>query len=194
MRCRAHRRDGSPCGAWAVQDSTTCRMHGGTSPQARKAAARRREERQAQKTAELFAVPVETSPSQALLDLVQWTAGEVAYWRSEVRKVAEEEPAKLTAGLTKIVETGDVKQRTVETTPHIAYRMLTSASDRLERYSTAALRAGVEERRVRLAEDQGALVAQVIRRVLDRLDLSEWQAEMVGSVVPEELRALSRAV
>ena len=169
-------------------------MHGGTSPQARKAAARRREERQAQKTAELFAVPVETSPSEALLDLVQWTAGEVAYWRSEVRKVAGEEPAKLTAGLTKIVETGDVKQRTVETTPHIAYRMLTSASDRLERYSTAALRAGVEERRVRLAEDQGALVAQVIRRVLDRLDLSEWQAEMVGSVVPEELRALSQAV
>ena len=137
MRCRAHRRDGSPCGSWAVQDSTTCRMHGGTSPQARKAAARRREEREAQKAAELFAVPVETSPSEALLDLVQWTAGEVAYWRSEVRKVAQEEPVKLTAGLTKIVETGDVKQRTVETVPHIAYRMLSSASDRLERYATA---------------------------------------------------------
>src|SRR5699024_3849563 len=109
------------------------------SPQARKAAERRRQEREAQKTAELFAVPVETSPSEALLDLVQWTAGEVAYWRSEVRKVGQDDPAKLTAGLTKIVETGDVKQRTVETVPHIAYRMLSSASDRLERYATAAL-------------------------------------------------------
>ena len=72
--------------------------------------------------------------------------------------------------------------------------MWVDAQDRLARYATAALRAGVEERRVRLAEDQGALVAQVIRRILDRLDLSEWQAEMVGSVVPEELRALSQVV
>lgn len=193
MRCRAHRRDGSPCGSWAVQDSTTCRMHGGTSPQARKAAARRREERQAKEAVELFAVPVETSPSEALLDLVQWTAGEVAYWRAEVRKVAQEEPAKLTAGLTKIVETGDVKQRTVETTPHIAYRMLASASDRLERYATAALRAGVEERRVRLAEDQGALVAQVIKAVLDELHLTPEQAARVPTVVPAQLRLLTSA-
>lgn len=194
MRCKAHRRDGDQCGSFAVKDSTVCRMHGGTSPLAKAGAKRRRQERKAAETARLFAVPADVSPSQALIELVQWTAGEVNYWRAEVQQVADHDPAKLTAGLTKIVETGDTKQRTVETTPHIAYKMLTGAQDRLERYATAALRAGVEERRVRLAEDQGAEVAGVIRRILERLDLLEWQAELVPVIVPEELRALASAV
>ena len=198
MRCSAKRRNGEGCGAWAVKGATVCRMHGGSSPQARAAAARRVQEEKAAKAAQRLAQPIETDPSQALLDLVSSAAGEVAYWRARVDLLQEQDEKRLTSGLTKITEGKDrggvTTLRTVETVAAIEYRMWVDAQERLARYATAALRAGVEERRVRLAEDQGALVAQVIRRILDRLDLSEWQAEMVGSIVPEELRALSQAV
>ena len=198
MRCSAKRRNGEGCGAWAVKGATVCRMHGGSSPQARAAAARRVQEEKAAKAAQRLAQPIETDPSQALLDLVSSAAGEVAYWRNRVDEIQDRDEKRLTSGLTKITEGKDrggvTTLRTVETIAAIEYRMWTAAQDRLAQYATAALRAGVEERRVRLAEDQGALVAQVIRRILDRLDLSEWQAEMVGSIVPEELRALSQAV
>lgn len=198
MRCSAKRRNGEGCGAWAVKGATVCRMHGGSSPQARQAAARRVQEEKAAKAAQRLAQPIETDPSQALLDLVSSAAGEVAYWRARVDEIQDRDEKRLTSGLTKITEGKDrggvTTLRTVETIAAIEYRMWTAAQDRLAQYATAALRAGVEERRVRIAEDQGALVAQVIRRILDRLDLSEWQAEMVGSIVPEELRALSQAV
>src|SRR5690606_36576839 len=72
----------------------------------------------------------------------------------------------------------------------------------LVKVSTAALKAGVEERRVRLAEKQGQLVAGVIRRVLvgmlEQLLATGiaatlrkvWQASVV-EIVTRELRALA---
>jgi hypothetical protein len=68
--------------------------------------------------------------------------------------------------------------------------MLQQASDRLASYAAAALKAGVEERRVRLAEQQGALVAQAIRNILDALHLTPAQLELVPTVVPAQLRLI----
>jgi hypothetical protein len=69
--------------------------------------------------------------------------------------------------------------------------MLVQAQDKLADYATAALKAGVEERRVRLAENQGALVAQAIRQVLDQLNLTPTQQELVPTVVPAALRLIA---
>lgn len=77
--------------------------------------------------------------------------------------------------------------------PNVAYLMLTDASNRLAAYAAAALKAGVEERRVRLAEKQGALVADVIRGILADLHLTPEQELLVGTVVPQRLRQLAAA-
>lgn len=37
-RCRAHKRDGSACGRWAIAGGTVCPSHGGRAPQVRSAA------------------------------------------------------------------------------------------------------------------------------------------------------------
>lgn len=171
-----------------------CVTHGGAAPRVREAAARRVAEEKAAAKMRLFAAPVDIDPAQALLELVQWTAGEVRYWRAEVHRISEDDPDNLTWGKTREKSGGDDFGTTEEAGPPVAYRMLESAQDRLAKYAAAALRAGVEERRVRLAEDQGAAVAGVIRKILERLDLLEWQAEMVSTIVPEELRALSAGV
>lgn len=194
MKCTAHRSNGEPCNNWAIKGAEVCRNHGGSAPRVKAAAARRTAEAKAAEKMRLFAAPVEIDPAQALLELVQWTAGEVRYWRAEVHRISEDDPDNLTWGKTREKSGGDDFGTTEEAGPPVAYRMLESAQDRLAKYAAAALRAGVEERRVRLAEDQGAAVAGVIRRILERLDLLEWQAEMVPSIVPEELRALSAGV
>ena len=67
----------------------------------------------------------------------------------------------------------------------------TKAQDRLAQYATAALRAGVQERQIKLAEDQGMLVAQVIRAVLDDLQLTSEQSGRVPEIVPRHLRLIT---
>jgi len=55
----------------------------------------------------------------------------------------------------------------------------------------AAIAAGIEERKVRIAEQQGALLADVIRRILGDLDLNAEQQARVPEVVPRHLRAVA---
>lgn len=195
MKCEARRSNGEPCRNWAVKGARVCRNHGGSAPQVKAAAARRRAEEQAAKAVALFGAPKDVEPSQALLDLVHWTAGEVEYWREQVRALAAEDPAALTWGLTDhergVGPQGPIDKTTHQARPNIAYVMLYAAQDRLAQYATAALKAGVEERRVRLAESQGSLVADVIRRILDALALTPEQQQLVPTVVPAQLRALA---
>lgn len=188
-RCKSHRRDGQPCAQYRMNGQMVCKMHGGKNPAAlAKAAARVAEQRAAAEVARL-GVRKDVHPAEVLLDLVHWTAGEVDYWR---QRVAQIEDADLTWGTTRVKEGGDDRGTTHEAKPHVAYSMLERSSDRLAQYAAAALKAGVDERRVRLAETQGALVADVIRRILTRLQLTEDQAVLVNTVVPEELRALAK--
>lgn len=193
-QCTAHsKQSGQQCKRSATPGATVCSKHGGNAPQVQAAARRRLEDAKAASVAARFVTRRDIHPAEALLELVQWTAGEVDYWRARVGGLSDEDLAgdlvtKREAELEKGQPTDLV---TREAAQHVAVRMLADASDRLAKYAAAALRAGIEERRVRLAEGQGALVAAVIRRVLDALELSPAQLEQVPVVVPRELRALA---
>lgn len=195
MKCTAHKKNGEPCKAWAIKGTNVCRTHGGMRKKTREAGKRRVAEAKASKAMRLFAAPVETTPGDALLELVQWTAGEVRYWRAEVERIAAESPDELTWGRTKHTEgegpDGYVNQDVEEATPPVAYTLLNNAQDRLAKYAAAALRAGVEERRVKLAEDQGALIAQVIRGIFRDLNLSPEQEAISGEVAARHLRLVA---
>lgn len=190
--CTARNREGTRCGRWAMKGQNVCAMHGGKAPQAREAAARRVADTNARAAVARLGGRRDIHPAEALLDLVHWTAGEVDYWRQRVTQLEEDQ---LTWGTTQHREgtgpEGPIDVTTQAAAPHIAYTMLERASDRLASYATAALKAGVDERRVRLAEQQGALVAGVIRAILAELNLSPAQQALVGEVVPRQLRALN---
>lgn len=61
----------------------------------------------------------------------------------------------------------------------------------LARVSKMCIDAGVAQRLVSIAEDQGRILASAIRAVLTALDLTPEQAELVPKVVPPVLRAVA---
>ena len=75
---------------------------------------------------------------------------------------------------------------TVETTER-----LVSLTETAGRWAKTTLDAGVNERIVRLAEAQGAMVADVLQRIFVDLKLSPEQWTKVGEVVPAHLRRLT---
>lgn len=187
-RCTAHTRTGNPCGRTPAAGVTVCASHGGKAPQIIAAANRRLTEAAARADAARLGARTDIHPADALLDLVHYQAGIVTYWRTRVEALDHDA---LTWGKTRTKTGGDDHGTTEEAKPNIAYALLRDAQHDLATYATAALKAGVEERRVRLAEQQGALVATVIRRILDRLNLTPDQQTLVSTVVPAELRALA---
>lgn len=191
--CHAHSHKGTqPCGLRPMTGLTVCQVHGGRNPKARAKSDRAKAVQAAAREVARLGVKVPVHPAEALIDLVHWTAGEVAYWRDVVTGLeADGGHRALTWGVTKVKEGGDDRGTTTAAGAHIAYTMLTSASDRLASYAAAALRAGVDERRVQLAERQGELVANVIRAVLEGLNLTPEQWELVPTIVPAQLRLLT---
>lgn len=206
QRCGAKTRTGGECTQWAVTGAKRCRMHGGRTEKARVRA-------QAQRAMKALGdVPTENvDPAEALLRLVTQKAAEVGWLRQRVIEVAETStPAgsgalveddhgdadeNLTWGTTKQTtgfdpESGMVSSTVREAAPNVWWRLLREAEDQLAKYSTAALRAGVERRQLELQETQALHLAGAINRILDALELTAEQSRRVPEVVPEVLRTL----
>jgi hypothetical protein len=208
--CTAHKRyespgvefpDGPrPCGNRPMHGQAICHAHGGRAKHNKAAGATRETERKALAIMQTYGRPIETTATEALLDEVKWTAGYVAWLREQVGQLDE---AALIWGKTKTVE-GDVvvgdgasaalekaSTTTEEAKPHIYRQMLMEERAHLVKVCSEALRAGIEERKVRLAEQQGALVADAIKQILDALNLTPEQLRLVPEVVPRALRLIA---
>lgn len=193
-RCAAHRNDGQPCGRWPEKGGKVCRQCGGAAPQVKAAAARRREDEAARQAAAAFALPVEVDPGTALLEEVHRSAGVVAWLGVQVERVAGDTPDNLVRGTRGVrrVETPDGTTTTTEAGPgvHEWLRLWQHERAHLVKVCAAALAAGVAERQVQLAEQQGALLVQVIRGILADLDLTPEQQAAAGQVAARHLRAV----
>ncbi|NAZ73910.1 hypothetical protein GTQ99_00495 [Kineococcus sp. T13] len=76
----------------------------------------------------------------------------------------------------------------------IAYQQLYGEwTERAARFSKMALDAGVAERQVRVVERQGELVAQVIKTILDGLQLTKAQRSLAPQLVRTALLQLEAA-
>ena len=205
-RCIAKAKStGEQCQRSAIAGGTVCRVHGGATKAAKAAAARQLEAERAAAAVARIGLRVEGDPIAHMLDVIAYQAGMVAYWRSVVESLDDDS---LTWGATKVNEgpTGT----TEEAKPHIAYVLLDEAQSKLVRYCAEALKAGVAERQVRLAEQQGSLMSALQRAVLSRMldavlgllaEHGVTGAEVVSAmrdgwsasaavVVPEEIRRL----
>lgn len=202
MKCTAHKTDGTPCKAWAIKGANVCRVHGGSLKRVKAAAARRVQEQKLRKAAErTLGGPVDVSPTEALLDEIRWTAGHVKWLRERVQDLEE---AQLTWGTTRTEQSADDSKTIQTASPSVVYDLYARERTHLVNVTAAALKAGVEERRVRLAEQQGDLITQVIRTALDGIHRRLTTAGMSGALdaawrdaitteVPQALRAIGNA-
>lgn len=137
---------------------------------------------------ESFGLPVIVDPHTALLDELHRTAGAVA-WLGAV--VADLDREAVVWGRTRSKVGGDDHGQTFEASPNAWVSLWQVERKHLVDVSRECIKAGIEERRVRLAESAGQELASVLRRVLDRLELSDAQKSLALTVVPEEFRAVA---
>lgn len=192
-RCGAKAKStGDPCKRRPVRGGTRCKFHGGASPQARQAAERRMRLEAAQDAVAKLNLRREVDPHVALLDEVYRASGVVGWLDEKVRGLA---PADMVWGVTQQTHKNAAEFPGIDVTEaaelNVWVKWWQQERDRLARVAKIALDAGVEERRVRLAEQQGALLADVIRRILEDLELSPEQRSRVGEVVPRHLRLVA---
>lgn len=209
--CTGHTKNGQNAGGPCrrpCKPGEVCPTHGGMAPQVRAARARREQEAEAAKQVATLGLPMDISPTEALLQEVQWTAGHVQWLRTKVAELDEQALVWGTTrtetevgGALRIGLDGDDGVTSVDSAPSnkviqtaapsLWYDLYERERRHLVAVCSAALKAGVEERRVRLAESQGDLVATAIRRILDALALTPDQQALVGTVVPRELRLIA---
>lgn len=194
--CGAKTKAETPCGLNPLEGGTRCKKHGGGSPQARKAAEKRIAEAKAkvtmEKAVQTLGLPVDIDPGKALLDEIAVTYGHVQWLRGKVQDLT---PDELVWGVTQTDEgigpQGPVDTKTEKAAPNVWYTLYMTEREHLVKVTTTALKAGIEERRVKLAESQGQLLAEAIRRILAALNLSPAQQAMVPEIVPQQLRLLA---
>lgn len=183
--------DGAPCLGNPVKGSLRCRMHGGASPQAKRKAAQRVSEDIARKAMETYGHKADVDPITALLDEVCWTAGHVAWLRERVREIEAEA---LVWGKTTEVDKQAAEYPGTDTTeaaaPNIWLTLYQKERAHLVAACKAAISAGIEERRVRLAERQGDMIVAVLQKIFGDLNLSPEQLALIPHVVPARLREM----
>ena len=187
--CTAHAKThGGPCGAPPMNNQTVCRLHGGKSPQAKAAAKHRGQIAKARQEVTALALPDNIDPQTALLDELRRTSGWVLYLEAKVDELDEHD---LVWGTTKEKTGGDDRGTTQEAKPSAWYVLLRDERRHLLDVAGACIRAGIEERRIALAEGQGRLIAGAIQQILARLMLTAEQQQLVPTIVPEVLRSIT---
>jgi hypothetical protein len=179
-----------------------CRLHAGVSNEtARAKGLANLQAIRAQEAVATYGLPRDIDPHDALREEIARTAGHVA-WLGDI--VASIDPDALTQGVTSVVHKEGVSDQGND----VWYDQTTSAAGasvwlslyqaerkHLVDVCAAAIRCGLAEREVRLAEQQGALIAQVIRALIEdpELGLDAGSQEVARRVASRHLRALPAA-
>ena len=151
--CGATNRAGEPCKRLAEHGTSVCHFHGAKAPQVAAKGEERLAEQKAQRAAQLLGIPIEIDPHSALLNELHRTAGLVQFLAEQIEN---------DRSVMKVDSNGN-RQATEW------FRLWQQERDRLVKVADTCARAGVEERRVALIEDQGRLMSQLLRAVLSEL-------------------------
>lgn len=146
-----------------------CKFHGGAAPNGIKAAeVEKVMTEMIESEIRFYGEARDIDPIQALADEVRRTAGHVAWLAEQVRQE------------TQLTETTSQGRQA-----NMIIQMYQNERDRLVKVSQVAIAAGIAERQVQLAEQQGQILASVIRDIL-------WDKEL--SLTPEQRHKSSEIV
>lgn len=192
FRCSAHNRAGQPCGMSPAPQTNVCRLHGAKAPQVKAAAKRRQQGENAERAVQTFGLPIEIDPQTALLQELHRSAGIVAWLNNLIADLHESEVKQL-----------DMSGKFEK--PSVWVELYERERKHFAAVAKSAIDAGIEERRVALAESQGELIGQAIRNILGDVFglliaaglaadvVRRVQREEVGSVVRKRLMEIAES-
>lgn len=185
-RCTAKSvRSGQRCKKHAIRGGTVCATHGGSAPAVKDAARRNVEAEKAARAVVTFGLSVKVDPHEALLEEVHRTAGHVR-WLAQI--VADLDHDALVWGVHTEKTGGEDWGTTKKAAPNVWLDLYHRERAHLVKVAKTAIDAGIDERRVQLAEQQGAAIVQVIRATLQELGVDITPE--VASTVGRHLRAI----
>lgn len=185
----ARDRRGEPCqmpAGWGTQHpgSGTCRFHGGLSPNSNKRAARLRAEEMKIVSQKIYGEPVaDLTPEEAILQELQRTAGHVQWLFEKVQEVGAETDED---GNYKGENKALIQYTKLGITPSVWISMYQEERKHLMAVAKTASSMGIAERQVRLAEEQGRMLAAVIQAFMSDPDLGLTNAQKARA--PELIR------
>lgn len=181
-----------------MKGQSVCGTHGGRSPNGLAAAERRQERERAERAVATYGLPVEIDPHDALMEEIARTAGHVR-WLAGIVQAMDSEALVWGASERQMREgggpTGNYAQVTTTAAPSVWLTLYQAERTHLVSVCKAAIGAGIAERQVRIAEQQGALIAEVIRSIIGdpELGLKPEQQETAIKVASRHLRVLPAA-
>lgn len=194
------KRPGDQCRNYPLRGSSTCIRHGSGSKKARAAAARNVATAKAQaridRLANRLGAPIDhEDTAQYILDQIALKAGEVEWLQHQIDQLDSDND--LFWGTTKHVTgegpEGYVDQTTEEAGQHVIYQLLHKAQDQRVKYAAEALKAGVEERQVRISEKTGEQFEAVITALLPAIGATPEQMKLAAAEIPRILRNVGAA-
>jgi hypothetical protein len=199
-----------PCKHWPMHGQTICQTHGGKGRNRAVAERQWRKEREvvkemsrAERAIKTFGLPVETTPQQALLDEIARTAGHVK-WLGDM--IGNLDPDEATWGRTLEEHTEGTGEMATEDTPGIDltktvraarpavwYQLYQQERAHLVHVAKVAIQCNISERQIQMAEEQGHMIATVLRNVIEspELELSVTQVQIARTISSKVLRSLS---
>jgi hypothetical protein len=197
--CLAHRKsDGKPCGGQPRNGADVCRMHGASAPQVKTAAAERVRQAEIVEAARVYGLPREVEPAVGILEEIWRTAGAISWLVEIVAGLKQEDIVFGTTRLERSTGTGTGQRgRDTESTTAVREAKLNPWVELLFRerkhfaeICAKAVSLGLAEREVQIAEQQGRLVASIVRAILgdEVLALSPAQLERASEVVSRHFR------
>jgi hypothetical protein len=219
LRCSGHNhpRDSEgnnlpigPCGKWPMHGQSVCSTHGGKGRNRVVASRQWEKERKlagemvrVERAVKTLGLPILTSPQQALLDEIARTAGHVQWLGNVVGnldpdestwgRTSEEHKEGTDVGITEAGSAIDITTTTKMARPAVWIQLYQQERAHLVHVAKVAIQCGVQERAIKLAEEQGQLIAAVLRSVFEdpSLELTEIQIGAARVVASRTLRTLS---
>lgn len=167
--CGARKKNGDPCGLPAGYGTEhrgygPCKHHMGNTPSIVAIANKAKHQDTLAEAVKVYGLPVDTDPHQALADELHRTAGHVAWLQLQVAELDRER-------LTGPVGGGPESYPRYE--PNVLITMYQTERAHLVRVAKTCIEAGIEERRVRMIEQRGQLLAGLIGNILADLGVSK---------------------
>jgi hypothetical protein len=177
QRCTAHSsRTGEPCRKWAIRGGKVCNKHGGQAPRVAAAAKARIVEQDIAKTlGRLTIVPIH-DPLTALADL----AGEISAWKELAA-----------ARVAKLKELAQRNYATGSDEVHAEIQVYERALDRCVGVLATIARLNIDERLVKISEQQAAIVKTALMGALDDTGLPREQQREAAGHLARRLRLVA---